>query len=73
MTQLSESWRDGLTSLFQTATPEQIATALEQMLVCCSEGMTSGAFSQNALLQGTLCELFVGTGGVIYRGVSFPD
>jgi len=72
MTQLSESWRDGLTSLFETGTAEQIAIALEEMLVCCSEGRTSGTFSQNALLQGTLCEPFYGTGGV-YKGVSFPD
>jgi len=73
MTQLSENWRDGLTTLFETGTAEQIAIALEEMLICCSEGMTeSGPFSQNGLLQGTLCEPFYGTGGV-YKGVSFPN
>jgi hypothetical protein len=81
MTQLSQSWRDGLTALFQTGTPEQIATALEEMLRCCSQSLTSPTFSEGALLQGTLCDPFSGTGGffqgsgggAIYKGVSFPS
>ena len=81
MTQLSQNWRDGLTTLFQTGTAEQIATALEEMLACCASGRTSAVYSQDALLDGTLCEPFAGTGGVfmgsgggvVYKGVTFPD
>jgi len=71
MAQLSDTWRDGLTTLFETGTPDEIATALEEMLECCSWNQTSGDFSQVELLQGVLCDPFVGTGGV-YKGVSFP-
>jgi len=71
MAQLSDTWRDGLTTLFETGTPDEIATALEEMLECCAWGQTSGSFSQVELLQGVLCDPYVGTGGV-YKGVSFP-
>ena len=71
MNRLAEDWRDGLTTLFETGTPEQIATALEEMLECCHQALPNRTFAQSTLLQGTLCEPFYGTGG-IYKGVSFP-
>ncbi len=67
MTSLAQSWRDGLTALFETGTPEQIATALEEILVCCNVGPQSEAFSASSLLAGTLCEY-----AVVYKGVAFP-
>jgi len=70
---LGASWCQGLTELFQsTATAEQKAAALEQMLFCCSsQPSTFGAeytdVQRDALLAGSLCPV------VVYKGVSFPD
>ncbi len=73
MTSLSQSWRDGLTTLFERGNAEQIATALEEMLLCCSRGRTNGTFSESALIDGSLCDDGGGAGGVVYKGVSFPS
>ncbi len=73
MTSLTQSWRDGLTTLFERGDAEQIATALEEMLLCCARQRTSGVYTEGALLDGTLCDLGGGSGGgVVYKGVSFP-
>jgi len=73
MTSLSQSWRDGLTTLFERGNADQIATALEEMLLCCSRGRANGTFSESALLDGSLCDDGGGAGGVVYKGVSFPS
>jgi hypothetical protein len=70
-THLNASWSDGLSELFETGTPEQVAFALEEMLECCwSGGPFGGDFDdvRDALLDGTLCSL-----PLPYRGVSFPE
>ena len=69
---LDTSWNDGLTSLFQTGTAEQIATVLNQLVQCCTDTpspLTSSydADAKDKLLRGRLC------GPVpVYKGVSFP-
>jgi len=73
MTNLTQSWRDGLTTLFERGDAAAIATALEEMLLCCARQRTSGVYAEGALLDGTLCELGGGMGGVVYKGVSFPS
>ena len=69
---LGPSWNAGLTELFATATPEEVAAALQEMTECCSSGQLSGVEYQEAygeqLLDGTLCYL-----ALPYRGVDFPD
>ncbi|HOU89857.1 MAG TPA: hypothetical protein PLU22_02365 [Polyangiaceae bacterium] len=67
MTSLAQSWRDGLTALFEVGTPEEIATALQKIMVCCNGGRNSEVFSASSLLAGTLCEY-----AVVYKGVVFP-
>jgi hypothetical protein len=67
MTSLSQDWRNGLTALFETGTPEQIATALSEIASCCYSH--SGlAFSASELLAGTLC-----SPQTVYKGVTFPS
>jgi len=69
--QLNTDWNDGLTDLFQKATPERIAAALSEMIECCSySGPPQVDFSSavSKLLDGTLCYP-----PLPYRGVSFPD
>jgi hypothetical protein len=70
-THLNASWSDGLSELFETGTPEQVAFALEEMLECCWSGGPFGTDFEDvrdALLDGTLCSL-----PLPYRGVSFPE
>ncbi len=69
---LNASWSQGLTELFLTATPEEVAAALQEMTECCiyDPGRTSGDFAsaRDALLNGTLCYI-----ALPYRGVAFPE
>jgi hypothetical protein len=68
---LNPSWNAGLTHLFETKTPEQVATALEQLVICCqgSKDMENeySAETEAGLLAQTLC-----SDVVIYKGVAFP-
>jgi hypothetical protein len=69
--QLNASWNDGLTELFETGTPEQIAFALEEMIECCYNERPFGADFRNvrdAFLDGSLCSM-----PLPYRGVTFPE
>ena len=66
MTNLSQDWRNGLTALFETGTPEEIATALYEITDCCY-GPSGQSFSASALLAGTLCQP-----QTVYKGVTFP-
>ncbi len=69
---LGTSWCVGLSELFQTRTPAEIARVLEAMLFCCDgnrsvldEEYSIGAEAQ--LLEGSLCMV------VVYKGVAFPE
>ncbi len=67
---LNTSWEDGLTELFESETPENIASALYNLLNCCMDGETLNsdyATQEAAFLDGSLCE-----SQPIYKGVSFP-
>jgi hypothetical protein len=69
---LNASWNQGLTDLFLTATPEEVAAALQEMTECCTydSGTITGEFAsaRDALLSGTLCYV-----ALPYRGVAFPE
>jgi len=69
---LDPSWNAGLTELFATATPEEVAAALYEMEDCCwGSPAFSGDYQEayrEQLLDGTLCYM-----ALPYRGVSFPD
>jgi hypothetical protein len=71
MAALNKSWADGLTELFTTATDEEIAQALEQMLLCCryspSQLDMDYEEAEENFLAGSLCYL-----PLPYKGVSFP-
>ncbi|MFH2006405.1 MAG: hypothetical protein ABI333_07460 [bacterium] len=68
---LNVSWTDGLSQLFSTGTPQQIAAALAEMVECCSfdEQQLDGDYqdAEAEFLQNTWCEP-----AVIYKGVAFP-
>ncbi len=68
---LNASWNDGLTELFETGTPDQIARALDEMIECCwfdPYALSSDfADARDSLLDGTLCYM-----ALPYRGVAFP-
>jgi hypothetical protein len=71
METLTADWKTGLTELFQTGTPDEIAAALTALVNCCEEGPLT--FNdpyrqqvQDLLIEGMLC------GVPLYKGVSFP-
>ena len=71
---LNNDWNSGLENLFQTGTPEEIASALLELYECCSNYENSGVFDEtydqsleNDLIDSILCE-----GVLVYLGVSFP-
>ena len=68
---LSTDWNTGLADLFQNGTPEDVASALEDMISCCSllpEVLETPyeQSTQEALIAETLC-----SDVPIYKGVSF--
>ncbi|MFH0901039.1 MAG: hypothetical protein V2A73_10455, partial [Pseudomonadota bacterium] len=68
---LNKSWSDGLTSLFETGSPEEIAAALERLLTCCSEpGALDSDYQQvkDKFLADVLCPPVA-----VYKGVSFES
>jgi len=67
---LSTSWSEGLSDLFATGTPEEIAAALTEVRECC-DGLWRAPQDyetvEEYLLSGELCS------HPIYKGVSFPS
>jgi len=66
---MSTSWSDGLTNLFENGTPEQISRALSTMLDCCTDpymGIGS-TYREDLLLDGSLCEP-----QPVYKGIALP-
>jgi hypothetical protein len=79
---LSTGWSASLTNLFETGTPQQIATELQNLLACCGlnglgtadgTGATSPSSWDITVIQqgaqGDLCRVNT----PLYKGVSFPD
>jgi hypothetical protein len=69
---LNSDWNTGLADLFQNGTPEEVASALEDMISCCSAfpEILETPYEQStedALITETLC-----SDVPIYKGVSFP-
>ncbi len=69
---LSTDWNTGLSDLFQNGTPDEVASALEDMISCCSlsPAILETPYEQStgdALMAETLC-----SDVPIYKGVSFP-
>jgi hypothetical protein len=71
---LKASWCDGLTTLFETQTPEQIAAELSTLLNCCDGASDYGVYEseydaamQQRLLEGMCYSV------ILYKGVAFPD
>ncbi len=69
---LNANWNEGLSELFATGTPQQIASALNEMLACCQFDVAQlsqdFASVKDAFLNGTLCSY-----PKPYRGVTLPD
>ena len=69
---LGASWCVGLSELFETRPPEEIAGVLEEMLFCCDMNSSVlddeySSATESRLLSGSLCMV------VVYKGVAFPD
>jgi hypothetical protein len=69
---LNASWNDGLIDLFATATPEQTASMIWEMVECCEfdshQLETNFGDVRDQFLDGSLCYM-----ALPYRGVTFPE
>ena len=71
---LSTNWSNGLTQLFSSGKPDEIAAVLEEMLSCCNSHNKDKLnldfdSAKAALVKKKLCD----SGVPIYKGVSFPE